>query len=325
MHYPQGRTLGGSTSINAMIYIRGNRLDYDEWRDLGNDGLGLRRRPAVLPQVGEQRTARRRVPRHRRPDERHRAGRAQPELEGRSCGRPRASASPSATTSTAPSQDGVGFYDVTQRNVRRESAATAYLGPARKRKNLTIADARPGHPADRRERARASASSTSPRASRRGTSVDAGGEVVAQRRRGQLAAAAAAVGHRARRRTAQRSASTVVHDLPGVGKNFQDHMDVYLTAETAPVSYNGEDPTGPTRHSPPASSTCSTRPGRSPRGGRGRRVRPLQRRRPIAGHPDPLPARVRRRPRPHAHPRARRHDQHLQPAARRASGSVTLR
>jgi choline dehydrogenase-like flavoprotein len=33
----------------------------------------------------------------------------------------------------------------------------------------------------------------------------------------------------------------VVHDLPGVGKNFQDHMDVYLTAATAPVSYNGED------------------------------------------------------------------------------------
>jgi len=33
----------------------------------------------------------------------------------------------------------------------------------------------------------------------------------------------------------------VVHDLPGVGKNLQDHMDVYLTAETAPVSYNGED------------------------------------------------------------------------------------
>ena len=38
MHYPQGRTLGGSTSINAMIYIRGHRLDYDEWRDLGNEG-----------------------------------------------------------------------------------------------------------------------------------------------------------------------------------------------------------------------------------------------------------------------------------------------
>ena len=33
----------------------------------------------------------------------------------------------------------------------------------------------------------------------------------------------------------------VVHDLPGVGKNFQDHMDVYLTAETTPVSYNSSD------------------------------------------------------------------------------------
>ena len=33
----------------------------------------------------------------------------------------------------------------------------------------------------------------------------------------------------------------VVHHLPGVGKNFQDHMDVYLTATTAPVSYNQED------------------------------------------------------------------------------------
>ena len=67
-------------------------------------GLGLRRRPAVLPQVGEQRAARRRVPRHRRPAQRHRAGLAQPDLEGVRARGAERSASRSATTSTAPSR-----------------------------------------------------------------------------------------------------------------------------------------------------------------------------------------------------------------------------
>ena len=46
MWYPQGRTLGGSTSINAMIYIRGQREDYDGWAELGNDDWGYEQ---VLP------------------------------------------------------------------------------------------------------------------------------------------------------------------------------------------------------------------------------------------------------------------------------------
>ncbi|HKN56261.1 MAG TPA: GMC family oxidoreductase N-terminal domain-containing protein, partial [Amycolatopsis sp.] len=40
MWYPQGRTLGGSTSINAMIYIRGHALDYERWAELGNKDWG---------------------------------------------------------------------------------------------------------------------------------------------------------------------------------------------------------------------------------------------------------------------------------------------
>ena len=236
MHYPQGRTLGGSTSINAMIYIRGHRLDYDEWESLGNEGWGY---DGVLPYF------RRMENRERLVDEYHGSGgpmnvAEQVQHNALSKAFVRAGQEAGLTYNAdfnGAVQDGIGFYDVTQRNVRRESAATAYLKPIRKRPNLTVVTNATA------SRVLVSGGRAVGLAYLHGDHehiAHADGEVV-------LSGGAvnspkllllSGIGPADELRT---RGIEVVHDLPGVGKNFQDHMDVYLTAETAPVSYNGED------------------------------------------------------------------------------------
>jgi choline dehydrogenase-like flavoprotein len=134
-------------------------------------------------------------------------------------------------------QDGVGYYDVTQRAARRESASTAYLRPARNRTNLTVQP----HALGTRvivEKGRAigleyivKGKPTKAYADRE---VILSGGAVNSPRLLMLSGIGAA-------EELAPLGIDVVHDLPGVGKNFQDHMDVYLTAETAPVSYNESD------------------------------------------------------------------------------------
>src|SRR5699024_1588226 len=136
MHYPQGRTLGGSTSINAMIYIRGNRGDYDAWRDLGNEGWGYE---DVLPFFKKSENN------ERLNDEFHGTGGPMNVTEQaahndlskayvRAAQELGLKYNPDLNGAT---QEGVSYYDVTQRNHRRESASTAFLKPARTRQNLT--------------------------------------------------------------------------------------------------------------------------------------------------------------------------------------------
>src|SRR5262245_13915284 len=137
MHYPQGRTLGGSTSINAMIYIRGHRLDYDEWRDLGNEGWGY---DGVLPYFKKAENNERLV------DLYHGTGgplNVAEQTQHNPLTRAFVRSAQEVGIAYNPDlngveQDGVSFYQVTQRNVRRESAATAYLRPIRDRANLQV-------------------------------------------------------------------------------------------------------------------------------------------------------------------------------------------
>ena len=238
MHYPQGRTLGGSTSINAMIYIRGHRLDYDEWRDLGNEGWGY---DGVLPYFKKSENNERFV------DDYHGQGgplnvadQTQHNLLTKAFVRSAQEVGIAYNPDlNGAQQDGVSYYQVTQRNVRRESAATAFLHAYKDRANLIVVT-------------RAMASKVLVEQGRAvGVEYLSGGhtkETVYANAEVILSGGAvnspkllllSGIGPADE---VKAHGIDVVHDLPGVGKNFQDHMDVYIAAECGrPVSYNGHD------------------------------------------------------------------------------------
>jgi choline dehydrogenase-like flavoprotein len=137
VYLPRGRVLGGSSSLNAMIYIRGNRRDYDGWRDLGNPGWGW---DDVLPYF------KRAEDNERGASEFHGAGGPLSVSDSHSM-HPLADAFVEAAAATGldrlddfnrGEQDGVGRYQMTQRNGMRCSTAVAYLHPALPRPNLTL-------------------------------------------------------------------------------------------------------------------------------------------------------------------------------------------
>jgi choline dehydrogenase len=137
IHLPRGRTLGGSSSTNAMVYIRGNRADYDAWRDAGCTGWGF---DDLLPYF------KRSEDNERGASELHGAGGPLRVSEGRSRN-PMMDAFVRAGEQAGiarnddfngPIQDGVGHYQLTQCDGRRCSAAVAYLHPAMERPNLTV-------------------------------------------------------------------------------------------------------------------------------------------------------------------------------------------
>ena len=135
--WPRGKVLGGSSSINAMCYTRGQPEDYDHWAELGNDGWSWN---DVLPYF-------------RKAEGNTRGGDAfhgeagplgvddlqQPHpLSERFIAAGIEAGYPGNDDFNGPQQEGVGFYQVTQRDGRRCSTATAYLRPVRSRPNLTI-------------------------------------------------------------------------------------------------------------------------------------------------------------------------------------------
>ena len=137
MIQPRGKVLGGSSSINGLIYIRGQAADFDQWRQRGNAGWGF---DDVLPYF------RKAEDNERGADDLHGEGGPLAVSDARDkhplalayieaaqqCGFPRNDDFNGAT------QEGVGLYQLTMRGGLRWSAAKGYLKPARKRPNLRI-------------------------------------------------------------------------------------------------------------------------------------------------------------------------------------------
>jgi len=238
MHYPQGRTLGGSTSINAMIYIRGHRLDYDEWRDVGNTGWGY---SDVLPYFKRSENNERFVNEyHGQGGPLNVADQTQHNILTKAFVRAAQEAGiPYNPDLNGAQQEGVSYYQVTQRNVRRESSATAFVHAYKHRPNLhVITHALASRVLMDQKRATGIEYLARGRKKKR---VYASREVI-------LSGGAvnspkllllSGIGPS---EELQKHGISVVHNLPGVGRNFQDHMDVYIAAECSrPVSYNGHD------------------------------------------------------------------------------------
>ncbi len=140
---PRGKVLGGSSSINGLLYIRGQKEDFDHWRQLGNTGWAF---SDVLPYF------RRSEDQERGADDLHGVGgpltvsnvcEPHPLCEAFLTAAEQAGI-PRNDDFNGPQQEGAGYFQLTAKNGRRWSTAAGYLKQARRRPNLARRDRRAG-------------------------------------------------------------------------------------------------------------------------------------------------------------------------------------
>ena len=235
LYWPRGKLLGGSSSINAMIYIRGNHRDYDGWAQLGNEGWSFE---DVLPYF------KRAENQQRGASDLHGGGGPLDVADLRTVN-PLSRAFVEACAElgiprnedfNGAHQEGAGLYQVTQRQGQRFSAAAAYLRPAQARQNLTVqTDAQASRVVFDGKRAvgvqyRRAGQPTEARAQRE---VILCGGAVNSPQLLMLSGVGAA-------ESLKRLGIEVVMDLPGVGQNLQDHLAAGTLYEcTQPISLAG--------------------------------------------------------------------------------------
>ena len=236
MPWPRGRVLGGSSSINGLVYIRGQAADYDHWRQFGNAGWGWDDvLPYFLKAEDQQRGA----------SDLH--GKGGPlSVSDLNENNPICDAYVRAATEigipenpdfNGPTQEGVGYYQLTKRNGLRCSTAKGYLRPARGRANLEV---RTGALVQRIELDGGRAVGVTYRKGGASHTVKAAAEVL-------LSAGAIGSPHILQLSgigpgaALQAAGVEVRHELPGVGANLQDHYQVRMYYRcTRPITLNDQ-------------------------------------------------------------------------------------
>jgi choline dehydrogenase-like flavoprotein len=219
--YPRGKVLGGSSAINAMIYMRGQAADYDGWRQLGLTGWGW---DDVLPYFmkHEDHVA--------PPNACHRSGgewrvehpRLRWEILDRIRDAAEAAGIPKIDDFNAGDNEGSSYFQVNQKNGRRWSAARGFLKPVLGRSNLRVES---GVAAERIvfEGRRATGVVFS-KDGQRFSAMARGGVILSA---GAVCSPtlleASGIGDGAR---LQELGVPVVHHVPGVGENLQDHLQI---------------------------------------------------------------------------------------------------
>jgi choline dehydrogenase len=231
---PRGKVLGGSSSINGLLYVRGQHEDYDRWRQHGNSGWGY---DDVLPYFKKAENQQRGA------DDFHGAGGPLP-VSDMLHADPLSAAFIAAAAETGiptnpdfngASQEGAGWFQTTTRNGRRASTAVAYLRPAKARTNLHVETSALAQRIlfDGRRAA--------------GVEYRQGGSLRTARARKEILVSSGAYNSPQLLQLSgvgpaellKRHGIDVVLDAPGVGNDLQDHMQVRLVMRCAqPITLN---------------------------------------------------------------------------------------
>jgi choline dehydrogenase len=235
LQWPRGKVLGGSSSLNGLLYVRGQAQDYDRWAELGNQGWSF---ADVLPYFKKSEDQ------ERGADAYHGAGGPQKVSDLR-LRRPiadlfiqaaRQVGIPFNPDYNGADQEGVGYFQQTAYKGFRWSTAKSFLRPARKRKNLTVIT--------RAQTTRVTFDG------QRATGVEY--QHKGQKRQAYAACevllSAGAINSPQLLQLSGVGAKALlgkldiplVHDLPGVGENLQDHLQIRLVYKTSQRTLNDE-------------------------------------------------------------------------------------